>query len=96
MTELLKTKGLRVDAITAVTDKFSRAQPVAAAWRTGKVLVPRSAPWLDAFMGEVMNFTGVSDDHDDQVDALAGAFHPFALGHSKERVDYGDEGFTFG
>lgn len=96
VTELLKTKGLRVDAITATTDKFSRAQPVAAAWRTGKVLVPRSAPWLDAFMGEVMNFTGVSDDHDDQVDALAGAFHPFALGYSKERVDYGDEGFTFG
>lgn len=35
------------------------------------------APWLPAFLDEVRSFTGVKDAHDDQVDALAGAFEPF-------------------
>jgi len=56
-------------------DKFVRAQAVAAAWNAGRVLVPRSAPWLDAFLDELGDFTGVDDDHDDQVDALAPAYN---------------------
>jgi predicted phage terminase large subunit-like protein len=63
-----------VGAEKAEGDKFIRAQPVAAAWNAGKVLVPRSAPWLEAFIAEVCGFTGIDDDHDDQVDALAAAF----------------------
>jgi predicted phage terminase large subunit-like protein len=55
----------------ASADKFIRAQAVAAAWNQGKVLVPPAAPWLDAFIAEVCNFTGVNDSQDDQVDALA-------------------------
>jgi predicted phage terminase large subunit-like protein len=55
----------------ATTDKFVRAQDVAAAWNAGKVLVPHEAPWLAAFLDEVQSFTGVGDAHDDQVDALA-------------------------
>lgn len=58
-------------------DKFTRAQPVAAAWNAGRVLVPEDSdanPWLSAFVAELAGFTGVSDDHDDQVDALAAAF----------------------
>jgi len=58
----------------ARADKFVRAQPVAAAWNAGRVLVPQNAPWVDAFISEVMSFTGVDDDHDDQVDALAAAY----------------------
>jgi predicted phage terminase large subunit-like protein len=58
----------------AKEDKFVRAQPVAAAWNAGKILVPRNAPWLDAFIAEVVSFTGVNDEHDDQVDALAAAY----------------------
>ena len=65
---------LRLEAIPATVDKFQRAQPVAAAWNAGKVLVPRDAPWLDDFIREVAGFTGLGDRHDDQVDALAAAF----------------------
>jgi predicted phage terminase large subunit-like protein len=65
---------VNVHAITAGTDKFTRAQNVAAAWNAGRVLVPQSAPWLDAFLDELGDFTGVNDEHDDQVDALAAGF----------------------
>ena len=71
---LARDYGLDIDARPAVADKFVRAQPVAAAWNEGRVLVPREAPWLDAFLDEVTGFTGVNDVHDDQVDALASAF----------------------
>lgn len=60
-----------------VGDKFVRAQPVAAAWNAGRIFVPadsRRYPWVDAFISEVINFTGVEDGHDDQVDALAAVF----------------------
>lgn len=58
-------------------DKFQRAQGVAAAWNDGRVLVPLTPTgeeppaWLKDFLDELAAFTGVSDDHDDQVDALA-------------------------
>lgn len=71
-------------------DKFLRAQPVSGAWQRGRVLLPRTRgaveqglppaladkppPWLDAFVSEVVAFTGVSDPHDDQVDAMAPAY----------------------
>lgn len=58
----------------AAADKFVRAQPVAAAWNAGAVLVPRQAAWLSAFVSEVCGFSGVADKHDDQVDAFAAAF----------------------
>jgi predicted phage terminase large subunit-like protein len=67
---------LMVRPLPAQGDKFQRAQPVASAWNTGRVLVPNdSPPWLAAFLKEVVDFTGVSDPHDDQVDALAYAFN---------------------
>jgi predicted phage terminase large subunit-like protein len=66
--------GVELDAIAAPADKFIRAQPVAAAWNDGKILVPRDAPWLDDLLLELSSFTGVNDLHDDQVDALAAAF----------------------
>jgi len=72
--DFLATTGVSIDARVAVADKHARAQPVAAAWNAGKILVPRSAPWLDDFVAELADFTGVSDVHDDQVDALAAAF----------------------
>jgi predicted phage terminase large subunit-like protein len=59
-------------------DKFQRAQPVAAAWNDGRILVPTVAPWLDDFLKEVRGFTGVKDDSDDQVDALSHAWNQLA------------------
>jgi len=72
--DLLRAHGARVNARQGTGDKFVRAQPAAAAWNQGRVLVRSGQPWTDAFVGEVLGFTGVGDDHDDQVDALAAAF----------------------
>jgi len=63
---------LRINEITPVGDKFTRAQPAAAAWNTGRLRVPADAPpWLGPFLDEVTKFTGVNDKNDDQVDWLA-------------------------
>ncbi len=55
-------------------DKFTRAIDYAAMWNAGKILVPEEAPWLNEFIQEHVNFTGVNDSHDDQVDAAVAAF----------------------
>lgn len=72
--DLLISQGLPLTIENATTDKFNRAQFVAAAWNRGDILVPRQAPWLQAFLAELLDFTGVNDYHDDQVDAFASAF----------------------
>lgn len=74
ITDIMTNEGLPVEGVLAKADKFVRAQPVAAAWNAGKILLPRSAPWLSSFVSEIKGFTGVADKHDDQVDALAAAF----------------------
>ena len=66
--------GLRLSELAPRGDKFVRAQPVATAWNEGRVRVPASsqgASWLGPFLDTVCRFTGVSDRHDDDVDALA-------------------------
>lgn len=74
--EFVKEAGIRIEGLSAqkAGDKFTRALPVAAAWNTGRVLLPKRAPWLEAFLQEVTAFTGIKDRRDDQVDALAAAF----------------------
>ena len=79
---LLGPDDVKIDARLARVDKFSRAQPVAAAWNAGKVLLPRGAPWVDAFVSEICGFSGVRDRRDDQVDALAAAFDQIGPWHS--------------
>ncbi len=72
--EYFRAAGVPITSRTATADKFSRAVPTAAAWNTGKILLPASAPWLDAFVSEVVGFSGLRDRHDDQVDALVAAY----------------------
>lgn len=69
---------LRLVEVRMGADKFTRAQPVAAAWNSGRLLVPTAAPWLKVFLAELQRFTGVSDAEDDQVDALAHAWNAIA------------------
>lgn len=71
---LFGAAGIDIDAKQATADKFVRAQPVAAAWNRGDVLIPEDAPWADDFVAEMRAFTGVRDRHDDQADALAAVF----------------------
>lgn len=70
--------GLVVLEVPPRGDKFTRAQPVAAAWKRGAVQCPSMAPWMPEFLEEVDKFTGVNDAHDDQVDALAHAYNAIA------------------
>lgn len=71
-----------VDASDA-GDKFARAQSVAAAWNAGRVRVPQQAPWIEPFLSEVLSFTGISDAHDDQVDALAALWDGLISGQQR-------------
>lgn len=51
------------------TDKATRLLAVSPVVGEGRVYLPVSAPWLDPFLNEIMNFpNGV---HDDQVDAFS-------------------------
>lgn len=66
--------------------KLTQALSVSAAWNTGKVLTPNpespdleKPAWLDRFLSEVRGFTGMGERHDDQVDALGGAFEVIKL-----------------
>ena len=73
--QVVSSGNVFIEPEVATADKFVRAQPVSAAWNDGRVLVPRNAPWLKAFVDEIGSFSGVGDRRDDQVDALASAFH---------------------
>lgn len=73
--EFLRESGVVIAGLPATEDKLSRAIHVAAAWNNGRIRIPTGAPWREAFVREVCGFTGMKDRHDDQVDALAGAFH---------------------
>lgn len=86
--------GIDVGGEPATADKFVRAQPAAAAWNAGRILVPspklvESDPkryaWVDPFVAEVCGFTGLDDVHDDQVDALAAGYDAIADGSALER-----------
>ena len=53
-----KPKGDKVERLISQIDLFMG----------GSVLLPKEAPWLEAFVAELLSFPG---RHDDQVDALA-------------------------
>lgn len=86
---LLRDPDLRaytIDSRSPVGDKFTRAQPVAARAMAGRLAIVR-AGWNRAFLDELAMFPQV--DHDDQTDALSGAYDmlatvvlalPFVLG----------------
>lgn len=72
--DFLIDSGIPIKVVNPNGDKFIRAQPAAAAWNNGQIIVPRDAPWSKPFLDELAGFTGLGDIHDDQVDALASAF----------------------
>ena len=56
-------------------DKFTRAQPYAAAWNAGRVRLPQMATWNGPVIRTHMDFTGMNDAIDDDVDAGAHAWN---------------------
>ena len=67
----LLAPGLDVREVTPVGDKYTRAQPMAAAYNAGRVRLPMEAAWLFDLMHEFSLFTGIRDKRDDIVDAVA-------------------------
>lgn len=72
--EMFNETGLNIQEKPAVGDKMSRALGAAAAWSSGKIRVPKDAPWVDTFLGEILSFTGAGDATDDIVDALVALY----------------------
>jgi predicted phage terminase large subunit-like protein len=64
-------KGYNFRGVKTTGSKTERAAPVSAAWDAGNFKLLR-APWNSAFLDELEAFPVGS--HDDQVDALSGAF----------------------
>lgn len=64
--------GWDFDGVPSQRDKVTRAGPVASFVRGGKVSVVK-ASWLNSFLDELSAFP--NGKHDDQVDALSGAFN---------------------
>lgn len=54
-------------------DKLVRASPATVLASAGRLYLPQAAPWLEAFEGELLRFTGdeKQDAHDDCVDVLS-------------------------
>lgn len=75
---LLRDKRLHsytIDGVPPVGDKYTRASPVAARINASRVMMVRAA-WNRAFLDELSTFPLGS--HDDQVDALSGAYEMLA------------------
>lgn len=84
---LLNQRGHNIIHILADTNKFVRALPVANEWNAGNILIPSpqsqlGTQWASALVEEVLNFTGQNDIHDDQIDALAGAYYALQAGNN--------------
>ena len=61
----------RIVKVNARGSKVSRAEATTNFWETGKVWVPRAAPWLSQFIDEHLRFP--AGKHDDAVDASSQA-----------------------
>lgn len=93
--ELLFHRNVVVEGMPARWNKVYRAQKAAAAWNQKNIFVPAGSPeWLEVFLHELRYFTGVTEMHDDQVDALVGGFD--ALEAGRPIAEFQGGGFTFG
>lgn len=71
--DLLEDKGLRVQPVIRVSDKYAEAQEYAESWASGTTLLPDPSElprsWYVDFVEQHQNFTGVNDAEDDYVDS---------------------------
>lgn len=66
--ELKRESGVSIIPYKISSDKVSRLAAVLPLIEGGRVFIPQSAPWIDAFHDECQSFP--SGTHDDMVDAL--------------------------
>jgi len=67
--ELRRESGISVIAHKVTNDKVSRVHAVTPLIESGRVYLPRTAPWYDDFIEETLQFP--SGTHDDQVDCMS-------------------------
>ena len=73
--DFMRREGVPIVGKPATQDKMVRATPFSAAWNAGKVSVPQEhAPWVEPFTACLLDFTGLDDPQDDDVDAGSSAF----------------------
>jgi len=72
--QLRVLSGYTVYGDRATGSKLDRARPVSAFAESGHLIL-KSALWNEDFLQEINAFTGDNKLHDDQVDALSGAWH---------------------
>lgn len=77
--DFFQMQGLPVNVVPARGDKFVRAQPYAAAWNDGRILMPEGESWVDDFVSEHVLFTGLEGGRDDSVDAVVAAHDELKL-----------------
>jgi predicted phage terminase large subunit-like protein len=63
----LREQGKNVVDVKPDRDKRARLISQIDLFEGGSILLPQNAPWLEAFVAELLSFPG---RHDDQVDAL--------------------------
>ncbi len=73
--------GIDIEEPPMFGDKFTRAQPLSAAWNDGRFLLPTAvdiagrplafSEWIDDTIRVARSFTGVNDPEDDLVDMMA-------------------------
>jgi predicted phage terminase large subunit-like protein len=74
----LANEARRTDGMPAVREiepegrgKLVRATKAIIRAEAGQVLLPVQAPWVEGFLEELVQFTGLDDPHDDQTDVLS-------------------------
>jgi phage terminase large subunit-like protein len=72
-------KDLRVVEAIVDGDKFTRAQPAAAAWNSARLLVPIDVEWAPGVIKRFQAFTGNDDPEDDEVDAASHGWNTMHL-----------------
>jgi predicted phage terminase large subunit-like protein len=88
--ELRYQTALPIISISVDRDKMARAQAITPLIEAGKVFLPESAPWLDAYVDELAAFpTGA---HDDDVDSTTQALN--YLRHQQEHTVVISNAFT--
>lgn len=69
--------------------KWIRAQPAAAAWNQGRLLVPLRAPWVSRVVKQCQDFHGMDGGEDDLVDMISLGWNDMLDAPEPGDTDYG-------
>lgn len=67
--ELYRTTKMPILRIPAKLDKITRFTAILSLFESGRIWLPKDAPWLDTFLEELLLFPTAT--HDDQVDSVS-------------------------